>query len=134
MDKTTDTEINAGDTEAQPSEVAAPCDCSAFPTSPALEAIVGGFRIRICEVIERGFRDKRDRQLRVDFVAPSDVGTPMVCGASCVVFSADDSPRDFANSLRAMADNLDAYWARAFPGALPNVKDEARENRAGRTL
>ena len=30
MDKTTDTQINAGDTEARPSEVAAPCDCSAL--------------------------------------------------------------------------------------------------------
>jgi len=84
-------------------------------TSPELESIVSGFRLRVCEVI---WLNKGDRQFRLDFVAESDAGTPLVCGASTVVFREDDSPREFAKSLRCMADNLDAYWARAFPSAV----------------
>jgi hypothetical protein len=98
-------------------------DGSEFPTSPQLEAIVAGFRLRICEVV-RGFHEDGSPVFRFDFVAQSDDGTPMVCGSSCCVFPTTGTPRDFAMTLRMVANNLDAYWARAFPGALPNATGE----------
>jgi len=94
-----------------------------FPTSPQLESIVSEFRLRVCEVIDSGFPNKGDRVFRVDFVAKSDAGTPLVSGATCVVFGVKDSPRDFAKTLRSMSDNLDSFWARAFPSALNSDSD-----------
>jgi hypothetical protein len=90
-------------------------------TSPALDKIVEGFRLRICEVIE----NQNMKVLRFDFVADSDDGRPLVCGATQIGFLAEDDPRDFAEKLRGCADMLDNYWARAFPSAVaesPNGK------------
>ena len=91
--------------------------CSPYPTSDKLEAIVSKFRLNICEVV-RGCGEDDSPIFRFDFVATSDNEDPMICGSSCCVFPSGGTPRDFAMTLRIVADRLDQYWAEAFPGAL----------------
>ena len=100
-----------------------------YPTSDALERIVATYKMRVCEVVESGFHDDVSWLFRVDFIAPAREGSIAyegreVCGSSATVFKRDSTPRQFAEQLRTMADSLDAYWARAFPAAIP---DEERK-------
>jgi len=82
--------------------------------SKDLENIVKRFRMRMCELVVDG---NGDRVLRFDFVSIADNGRPLVAGGTCTVFSATDTPRDVAHTLRCMGDSLDEYWANAFPTA-----------------
>ena len=93
-----------------------------YPTSDALEQIVEKFRLRICEVVKNDVLGLS--VFRVDFIAPDDENRKLVCGSSATGFNADMTPRQFTEQLRVMADTLDAYWARAFPTAIP---DEERK-------
>jgi len=86
-----------------------------FPTSAKLEAIVAGFRLHLCEVVSGSFEDGSPAfRFNFMFAAKSDEGNRMV-DSSCQ-FPA--TPREFAMTLRRLADELDAYWARAFPEAV----------------
>jgi hypothetical protein len=87
---------------------------SKFKTSEELEKIVGNFSLRLFEVIQLG----EDKVLTVDFSATDDSGKPFIGGSGGFLFKNDESPREFANKLRSMGDEIDKYWERAFPAAL----------------
>lgn len=96
-----------------------------------LKKAISGLRLRVCEVVPGPFNN---RVFRFDFVGPNDdkrmPNDPLVVGGFAISFANDDTLKDFANNLRGMADNLDKYWEKAFPGAcsasIPN--DESKED------
>lgn len=79
-----------------------------------LEKIVEKFKLRVFEVVP-GLPEEGSFLLRFDFSAIDDSERPFTAGSTAIAFSPDESPKDFSDKLRKVADNLDEYWARAFP-------------------
>lgn len=91
---------------------------SDYPTSKALEKIVEGFELTILEAIPGHMGKDGDIVLRLAFEADDDNGRRFQAGCTATYFSKGLQPRDVSATLRDMAQQLDEYWARAFPGAM----------------
>ena len=99
-----------------------------YKTSKCLESIVQEFELDLLQVIEGCFSP--GFLLRFSFRGKNDQGSWFHAGEGSYQFDLHMSPRDFANSLRATADQLDEYWARAFPTAI--TKEGENEHKAKR--
>ena len=86
-----------------------------YQTSPELEKIVERFSLCLFEILE--WHDGT-ALLRFNFSAEADEGGDVFAGELMRHFERNESPRAFAEKLRAMADILDKSWATSFPTAL----------------